>query len=170
MTQHTQPNQLPESERWGNLSGAALEAMRAAERVARTLRQHDHQAYFVGGCVRDLLRGVEPKDHDVATDAHPEEVMNLFPQSVAVGAQFGVIIVVEGEQKTEVATFRNDGLYSDGRRPDDVSYSREPREDVLRRDFTINGLLLDPETHEVLDFVEGRSDIQRRVVRTIGNP
>ena len=87
-----------------------------------------------------------------------------------MGAQFGVILVVDGEQRTEVATFRNDGLYSDGRRPDEVSYSRDPREDVLRRDFTINGLLLDPETGEVLDFVDGRPDIQRGIIRTIGDP
>ncbi|MBI2817086.1 MAG: CCA tRNA nucleotidyltransferase [Acidobacteria bacterium] len=144
--------------------------MRAAERVAHKLRERGYQAYFVGGCVRDLLRGVNPKDHDIATDAHPDDVRALFPGSLAVGAQFGVIIVLDGDQQTEVATFRNDGLYSDGRRPDDVNYTRDPREDVLRRDFTINGLLLDPETGEVLDFVEGRRDIDRCLIRTIGNP
>ena len=148
----------------------ASDARRLAERVARKLRERGFQAYFVGGCVRDLLREVEPKDYDVATDARPEQVMDLFPHALAVGAQFGVVIVVEGSHQVEVATFRNDGLYSDGRRPDDVRFSREPREDVLRRDFTINGLLMDPFTGEVLDFVEGRKDMERQLVRAIGNP
>ncbi len=149
---------------------AASDARRLAERVARHLRERGFQAYFVGGCVRDLLREVEPKDYDVATDARPEQVLDLFPHALAVGAQFGVVMVVEGGNQVEVATFRNDGLYSDGRRPDDVRFSREPREDVLRRDFTINGLLMDPFTGEVLDFVEGRKDLERRLVRAIGNP
>ncbi len=149
---------------------AASDARRLAERVARKLRERGFQAYFVGGCVRDLLREVKPKDYDVATDARPEQVMDLFPHVLAVGAQFGVVLVVEGGHQVEVATFRNDGLYSDGRRPDDVRFSRESREDVLRRDFTINGLLMDPATGEVLDFVEGRKDMERRLVRAIGNP
>ncbi|MCZ6752099.1 MAG: CCA tRNA nucleotidyltransferase [Acidobacteria bacterium] len=149
---------------------AASDARRLAEHVARHLRERGFQAYFVGGCVRDLLREVEPKDYDVATDARPEQVLELFPHTLAVGAQFGVVMVVEGSHQVEVATFRNDGLYSDGRRPDDVRFSREPREDVLRRDFTINGLLMDPFTGEVLDFVEGRKDLERRMVRAIGNP
>ncbi|MCH8267501.1 MAG: CCA tRNA nucleotidyltransferase [Acidobacteria bacterium] len=149
---------------------AASDARRLAERVARHLRERGFQAYFVGGCVRDLLREVEPKDYDVATDARPEQVLELFPHTLAVGAQFGVVMVVEGSHQVEVATFRNDGLYSDGRRPDDVRFSREPREDVLRRDFTINGLLMEPFTGEVLDFVEGRKDLERRLVRAIGNP
>ncbi len=149
---------------------AASDARRLAERVARKLRDQGFQAYFVGGCVRDLLREVEPKDYDVATDARPEQVLDLFPHTLAVGAQFGVVMVVEGGNQVEVATFRNDGLYSDGRRPDDVRFSREPREDVLRRDFTINGLLMDPFTGEVLDFVEGRKDMEQRLVRAIGDP
>ncbi|MCZ6491473.1 MAG: CCA tRNA nucleotidyltransferase [Acidobacteria bacterium] len=149
---------------------AASDARRLAEHVARHLRERGFQAYFVGGCVRDLLREVEPKDYDVATDARPEQVLELFPHTLAVGAQFGVVMVVDGDHQVEVATFRNDGLYSDGRRPDDVRFSREPREDVLRRDFTINGLLMDPFTGEVLDFVEGRKDLERRLVRAIGNP
>jgi len=170
MAQDPHSGKLPQSEMWTHLSGPTLEAMRAAERVAQKLQQRGYRAYFVGGAVRDLLRGVQPKDHDIATDAHPETVMKLFPGSLAVGAQFGVILVVDGDQRTEVATFRNDGLYSDGRRPDEVSYSQDPREDVLRRDFTINGLLLDPETGQVLDFVEGRPDIERGIIRTIGDP
>jgi poly(A) polymerase len=142
----------------------------AAEKVAAELRQQGFRAYFVGGCVRDLLRGEEPKDWDIATDACPDDVLRQFPHAVMVGAQFGVVGVVIGKQLIEVATFRNDGLYSDGRRPDVVSYTHDPREDVLRRDFTINGLLLDPQTNEVLDFVAGRKDIERRLVRAIGTP
>ncbi|MBI4464706.1 MAG: CCA tRNA nucleotidyltransferase [Acidobacteria bacterium] len=145
-------------------------AREAAERVARKLREQSFQAYFVGGCVRDLLRGVEPKDYDVVTDARPEQVVELFPRALLVGAQFGVVGVLEGEYRVEVATFRNDGLYSDGRRPDEVRYTRDPREDVLRRDFTVNGLLLDPLTGEVLDFVGGKKDLEQRCIRAIGNP
>ena len=145
-------------------------ARQGAGRVADKLRQRGFQAYFVGGCVRDLLRGVEPKDYDVATDARPEQVLELFPGSLAVGAQFGVVGVLDGEERIEVATFRSDGLYSDGRRPDDVCYSTDPREDVLRRDFTINGLLLDPASGEILDFVDGRKDLDRSVIRAIGTP
>ena len=152
------------------LSDSGREALAAAEHVARTLSDNGHQAFFVGGCVRDLLRKVEPKDYDVTTEAEPDEVMRLFPHSIAVGAQFGVVIIPEGHHMTEVATFRNDGLYSDGRRPDQVSYSRDPREDVLRRDFTINGLLLNPWTRELIDYVSGRNDIEQRIVQTIGNP
>ena len=149
---------------------AASAARRLAERVADKLQEKGFQAYFVGGCVRDLLREAEPKDYDVATDALPEQVLDLFPHSLAVGAQFGVVMVVEGGHRVEVATFRNDGLYSDGRRPDEVSFSSEPREDVLRRDFTVNGLLMNPATDEVLDFVEGKQDIKRGLIRAIGNP
>ena len=143
---------------------------RVADRVAETLRRNGFQAYFAGGCVRDLLRGVEPKDYDVATDAEPEEVQQLFPRALAVGVQFGVVIVVEGEHRVEVATFRNDGLYSDGRRPDTVRFAKEAREDVRRRDFTVNGLLMDPASGAVLDFVEGRRDLERKLIRAIGDP
>jgi poly(A) polymerase len=148
--------------------GVALR--QAAENVTAQLRQSGFHAYFVGGCVRDLLRGVEPKDYDIATDARPDQVADLFPGSLLVGAQFGVVGVVSGEHRIEVATFRNDGLYSDGRRPDAVNYTANPREDVLRRDFTVNGLLLDPASGEVLDFVEGRKDLERRMIRAIGEP
>jgi poly(A) polymerase len=153
--------------------------------MVETLRRHSHRAYLVGGCVRDLLLGREPADYDVATDATPSEVMKIFPDSYDVGAQFGVVLVpVLKENKdlmvsgvtppahdvVEVATFRSDIGYTDGRHPDQVRFSRSPREDVERRDFTINGLLLDPITNELLDFVEGRKDLAAKVIRTIGKP
>src|SRR5258707_7173660 len=148
-----------------------------ATRIVRTLRESGHSAYLAGGCVRDLLLGREPADYDVATSATPPEVMRLFPQTYAVGAQFGVVLVPilrdapEGERDNysiEVATFRSDGAYSDGRHPDEVQFSNDARLDVQRRDFTINGLLLDPDTGEVLDDVGGREDLQRGIIRTIG--
>ena len=153
-----------------------------AVEIVRALRQSGHEAYLVGGCVRDLLLGREPSDYDVATDATPEQVMNIFPQTFAVGAKFGVVLVpvngadtqaVEsrGPATVEVATFRSDGIYSDGRHPDQVRFSSSPQEDAQRRDFTINGLLMDPlQGDRILDFVNGREDLQRGVVRAIGEP
>jgi poly(A) polymerase len=146
-----------------------------AEQICATLRRHGHQAYFVGGCVRDLELGREPADYDVCTDARPGRVQALFPRSLAVGAKFGVILVVEegselNGSQVEVATFRSDIGYSDGRHPDHVVYSDTPREDVKRRDFTINGLLMDPSTGEVLDYVGGRADLRAGIVRAIGDP
>jgi poly(A) polymerase len=180
--------------------------------IVETLRQRGHQAYLVGGCVRDLLLGREPADYDVATDAKPDEVMRIFPETYAVGVQFGVVLVPipESERElqsqsashsardshtphegdgdrgsglvdehllghhhkacVEVATFRCDVGYSDGRHPDEVRFSRDPREDVQRRDFTINGLLLDPLKNEVLDFVGGQQDLKAKIVRAIGDP
>src|SRR6266436_3545303 len=145
-----------------------------AEALARTviakLRAAGHQAYLVGGCVRDLLLGMKPKDWDVSTDARPDRIMDLFSNSGRVGAHFGVVLVRDAFSQVEVATFRSDHEYTDGRRPDAVHFENEPREDVLRRDFTINGLMLDPETGRVLDFVDGQGDIERRMVRAIGDP
>jgi len=141
-----------------------------AESVCRKLRAAGHQAYFVGGCVRDLQLGREPADYDVATDARPERVQQIFPGSLTVGARFGVILVVDGDAQVEVATFRSDIGYSDGRHPDAVQYSSTPQEDVSRRDFTINGLMLDPQTGEVLDYVDGRADLRARIIRAIGRP
>jgi poly(A) polymerase len=158
--------------------------------IVRTLRERDHKAYLVGGCVRDLLLGRQPADYDVATDATPEEVMRIFPDTYAVGAQFGVVLVPLPERDVainvacrdvtcyvspkadvvEVATFRSDIGYSDGRHPDQVRFSKDPREDVERRDFTINGLLLDPVANEVLDFVGGRNDLDAGIIRSIGDP
>jgi poly(A) polymerase len=153
-----------------------------ASTIVQTLRQHGFQAYLVGGCVRDLLLQLEPKDYDVVTDATPEQVMRIFPETYAVGVQFGVVLVpvpdaaeVSAEvppkvQAVEVASFRSDIGYSDGRHPDEVRFSHDPREDVARRDFTINGMLLDPVTGDVLDFVGGRDDLKAGIVRTIGDP
>ncbi len=149
-----------------------------AARIVYTLREQGHTAYLAGGCVRDLLLGREPADYDVATSATPEQVMRIFPQTYAVGAQFGVVLVPvlrdspEGRanHSVEVATYRSDGAYSDGRHPDQVRFSSDPRLDVQRRDFTINGLMLDPENQEVLDWVAGREDLERRIIRTIGDP
>lgn len=175
--------------------------------IVRTLRERGYQAYLVGGCVRDLLLGREPADYDVTTDAVPDEVMRLFPESYAVGAQFGVVLipVADADQRraksgdlavdsepvdcqpvgveeeaavsghnhkscVEVATFRCDVGYSDGRHPDEVRFSRDPRQDVERRDFTINGLLLDPIENKVLDFVGGEEDLKSKIIRAIGEP
>ena len=152
-----------------------LKVEQAALSIVQMLRAAGHQAFYAGGCVRDRLLGREAKDVDVATSATPERVLAMFPRTFAVGAHFGVVLVVTsdgegGEVQTEVATFRRDGAYSDGRRPDAVRYSDDPREDVERRDFTINGMLYDPFVDQVLDFVGGRADIEARLVRAIGDP
>src|SRR6516162_3797687 len=141
-----------------------------ANAICEMLERHQYRALLVGGCVRDLLLGREPADYDVATDATPVEVAGLFPESVAVGAQFGVMLIPKDGLKVEVATFRSDVGYSDGRHPDRVVYSKTPEEDVERRDFTINGLLMRHDTGEVLDFVGGRKDLQAGLVRAIGDP
>ncbi|MBI2372538.1 MAG: hypothetical protein HYV07_00930 [Deltaproteobacteria bacterium] len=142
-----------------------------ARLVARRLREAGKEAYFAGGCVRDMLRGVPPKDYDIATDATPKEVQRLFKRTLAVGAQFGVVLVrLPGSLEYEVATYRADGPYADGRRPTEVSYSTKKEEDVARRDFTINALLMDPETREVIDVVGGRDDLANKLVRAVGEP
>ena len=141
-----------------------------ARSVVAQLRAAGHRAYLVGGCVRDLLLGREPKDFDVATDARPDRVSELFERSEQVGAHFGVVLVRENTSQVEVATFRSDASYSDGRRPDAVHFETDPRQDAMRRDFTINALLLDPDTNDVLDFTGGREDLRRRVIRAIGDP
>jgi poly(A) polymerase len=161
----------------------------AARAILSKLRDEGHQAYLAGGCVRDLLLGREPKDYDVATSATPEIVLDLFPRTFAVGAHFGVVLVsseLEGQPTlTEVATFRSDGAYSDGRHPDQVRYTQSAKEDVQRRDFTINGLLLDPDSLAsaaglgeapsdpragVIDYVGGLADLEAGIIRAIGDP
>jgi poly(A) polymerase len=139
--------------------------------VLRALRGAGHVAYFAGGCVRDLLLGLAPKDWDVATDAPPPRVRKIFPRTQAVGAAFGVILVRQGQSIVEVATFRADGPYEDGRRPTDVRFTTA-EEDARRRDFTINGLFLDPleGSGKLIDYVGGRQDIKDRVLRAIGEP
>jgi poly(A) polymerase len=161
-----------------------------ATSIIQTLCQHGFQAYLAGGCVRDLLLKREPADYDIATSATPTQVMNIFPETYAVGAQFGVVLVpfpvasslsplvvlssVEASNSkssaVEVATFRSDLGYSDGRHPDEVRFSKDPRDDVARRDFTINGMMLDPVSGEVLDFVGGSEDLEAGIVRAIGDP
>ena len=159
-----------------------------AERICRKLRAAGYQAFLVGGCVRDILLGHEPADYDVCTAATPEQVLRIFPRSLTVGAKFGVVIVVEDSQadtlpagagaasdpvapvQVEVATFRSDIGYSDGRHPDSVVLAKSPEQDVKRRDFTINALLMNPETNEVLDFVGGREDLRAGIIRAIGDP
>jgi len=142
----------------------------AATGIVRRLRAEGFQAYLVGGCVRDLVMGREPQDYDIATDATPEQVVKLYPNALTVGAQFGVVMVPDESGNIEVATFRSDGRYADGRHPTEVRYARTPQEDVRRRDFTINGLLFDPESEQVLDDVGGQADIRARRIRTIGDP
>jgi poly(A) polymerase len=144
------------------------EAQLAGQVIAR-LKESGHEAFLVGGCVRDLLLGREPRDYDVATGARPGEVLHLFPAARQVGAHFGVVLVRDGAAEVEVATFRSDHSYADGRRPDGVDFETDPRRDVIRRDFTINGLLLDPETRQVHDYVGGRDDLTARLIRTIGD-
>ena len=168
----------------------------AALRIVRTLQSAGYEAYLAGGCVRDLLLGRSPEDYDVATSATPDVVLNMFPRTFAVGAHFGVVLVAEepespedtsrGHKPTEVATFRSDGVYSDGRRPDAVQYTLSAAEDVHRRDFTINGMLLDPlrwaasasaspgkapaVREGLVDYVGGLADLDAGIVRAIGRP
>lgn len=147
----------------------ALPAAEAARRVLQRLRAGGFEALFAGGCVRDRLLGKQANDYDVATSARPAEVRRLFRRTVAVGEQFGVVIVAEFGPPVEVATFRRDKGYRDGRHPEGVEFA-DVREDARRRDFTVNGLFLDPETGRVLDFVGGEADLAARVVRAIGDP
>jgi poly(A) polymerase len=145
-----------------------------AEQLARSivaeLRSRGHVAWFVGGCVRDLLLGHAPKDYDVATDARPDEVMLLWPGSEQVGAKFGVVLVNRGGATVEVVTFRSEQAYRDGRHPGEVRFETDPRKDVQRRDFTINAIMLDPFSGEAIDYVGGRTDLAAGIIRAIGDP
>jgi putative nucleotidyltransferase with HDIG domain len=147
-----------------------MDAESLARQTIARLHAAGHRAYLVGGCVRDLVLGAKPKDFDIATDARPDRIMDLFPNSGKVGAHFGVVLVRDVFDQVEVATFRSDQEYEDGRRPSAVHFETDPRQDVLRRDFTINGLLMDIENGEVLDYVGGRADLEAGVVRAIGDP
>ena len=140
-----------------------------ARAIADRLREDGHIAYFAGGCVRDIVRGVTPKDFDIATNATPEAVQQIFARTYAVGAHFGVIVVVENGFQFEVATFRSDDAYIDGRHPTAVHFS-SPEEDAKRRDFTINGMFYDPASDAVIDFVGGRADLEKKLIRAIGEP
>jgi len=140
-----------------------------AEEIVRTLTENGYVAYFAGGCVRDMIMGIEPKDYDITTNAKPEEIKRLFKRTILVGAKFGVIVVVKDGINYEVATFRSEIGYKDGRHPDEVIFTDE-KEDVKRRDFTINGLLFDSLKNRIIDYVGGKDDINNKIIRTIGNP
>jgi len=140
-----------------------------AEGIVRTLTEKGYKAYFAGGCVRDMIMSIEPKDYDITTNAKPEEIKRLFKRTILVGAKFGVIVVVKDGINYEVATFRSEIGYKDGRHPDKVIFTDE-KEDVKRRDFTINGLLFDPLKNRIIDYVGGKDDINNKIIRTIGNP
>ena len=140
-----------------------------AREIVQKLRDNGHESYFVGGCVRDMVMEIEPIDYDIATSARPEEVMELFSRTEPIGAKFGVILIIDHGYPYEVATFRSDEAYVDGRRPTGVVFTG-PEEDVHRRDFTINGLLYDPLEDRIIDYVDGQADIERKIVRAIGDP
>jgi poly(A) polymerase len=146
-----------------------MSKQKLALQIVRTLRDKGHEAYFVGGCVRDLLRKKTPKDFDVATDAVPQEIAKLFPRTVGVGAQFGVMVVVIEGENFEVATFRVDEGYRDGRHPSGVRFA-SAKEDAQRRDFTVNGIFYDPLRRQVLDWVGGQKDLKKKIIRAIGDP
>ncbi|MFM8656350.1 MAG: CCA tRNA nucleotidyltransferase [Chthoniobacterales bacterium] len=146
-----------------------MEPKAAATDIARRLQEAGHRAYFAGGCVRDELLGLDPHDYDIATSAKPTEVQQLFPHTQAVGAHFGVILVMEHGRAFEVATFRSDHEYIDGRRPEMVTFST-PEEDAARRDFTINGMFHDPVADKFIDFVGGQADLKSKTLRAIGDP
>ena len=140
-----------------------------AKEIARRLNAAGFQAFWVGGCVRDFLLGREPDDFDIATDARPEQIEKLFKRTIAVGRKFGVMVVVEGKQQFQVATFRAEAVYQDGRRPEKVVFA-SAEADAQRRDFTVNGLFFDPLTEKIHDWVGGEKDLRAKIIRTIGAP
>ena len=145
------------------------EREKLAAAIIGQLRTQGHKAFLVGGCVRDRLLGIPPKDFDVATDASPAQLAEYFPGALLVGAHFGVVLVYDGSAQVEVATFRTDGSYSDGRRPDEVRFETDPALDAQRRDFTINALMEDPLSGEIFDYVGGRADLSSKTIRAIGD-
>ena len=146
-----------------------MSAVEKAVAIVKRLREHGYESYFAGGCVRDTLLKKPPQDYDITTNAHPDEIAKIFPQTIPVGAQFGVMLVLVEGQPFEVATFRHDGPYLDGRRPSHVRYG-SLREDIGRRDFTINGMVYDPLQDQVIDWVDGRKDLKDKRIRAIGKP
>lgn len=147
-----------------------MDALKCAKEICQELRSSGHTAYFAGGWVRDYLLGISSSDIDIATDAEPEEIVKIFPDHVLVGAQFGVVLVLYGPFQFEVATFRQDVQYKDGRTPSEVILKSSPEEDAKRRDFTINGMFFDPVTEKIYDFVGGRADLEKKILRCIGDP
>lgn len=151
------------------LQGVDPDLLDGAVTVVKELNNQGHEAYFAGGAVRDLLLGNTVRDIDVATSASPQQIEELFPKTIAVGKQFGVMVVVIDSRNYEVATFRQESGYTDGRHPSEVSFT-DARRDVERRDFTINAMFFNPVDEEVIDFVQGREDLERRLIRTVGSP
>jgi poly(A) polymerase len=152
------------------MPGSKTDSFReAAVEIARRLQRAGFAAFWVGGCVRDFLLGCEPHDYDIATDAKPEQVEKLFRKTIPVGKKFGVVIVVEGQQQFQVATFRAEADYRDGRRPEKVVFA-SAEADALRRDFTVNGLFYEPATEQIHDWVGGEKDLRAKIIRTIGEP
>lgn len=147
---------------------SAISLRAKAMEIVKRLRERGYQSYLAGGCVRDMLLGKSPQDFDITTNAKPDEIREIFPHTIPVGAQFGVILVIVAGDPFEVATFRHDGPYLDGRRPAHVRYG-SLEEDVRRRDFTVNGMVFDPIEDRVIDLVDGRNDLARRTIRAIGN-
>jgi poly(A) polymerase len=152
----------------GNGSGDIKASRETAISIVRRLQNAGHEAYFVGGCVRDLLRGASPGDYDIVTSAKPDEIYSLFSRTVPVGMRFGVVIVVEEGHNYEVATFRSEKDYGDGRRPSHVEFTTAEN-DIRRRDFTVNALLMDPLAGNIIDYAGGKEDIEKRLIRTIGS-
>ncbi|MDD3118561.1 MAG: CCA tRNA nucleotidyltransferase, partial [Victivallales bacterium] len=144
--------------------------VRGARDIVRRLREHGYQAFFVGGAVRDCLLGLPVKDIDIATDARPERVQQLFPRTYGVGMAFGIVVVVQEGGNYEVAAFREERDYCDGRHPETVCYAASPQPDAARRDFTVNAMFADPFTGEILDFFDGQGDLRRGLLRTVGDP
>ncbi|MCP4708724.1 MAG: CCA tRNA nucleotidyltransferase [Planctomycetes bacterium] len=151
------------------LKTKALSPRQAALKVIKLLRNQGYQALLAGGCVRDMLLNRHPKDYDVATNATPKTVSSIFPRTLTIGAQFGVVVVLIESRQIEVATFRSDLSYTDGRRPDKIVYT-DTRSDAERRDFTINGMFYDPIDEKVIDYVGGQNDLKKHLVRAIGDP
>lgn len=147
-----------------------MDVLKCAKEICEELRSAGYIAYFAGGFVRDFLLGITSSDIDIATNALPDEITQIFPDHVLVGAQFGVVLVLHGKYQYEVATFREDVFYENGRNPSQVMLKSTPEIDASRRDFTINGMFFDPETQKIYDFTNGKKDLENKIIRTIGNP